>query len=177
MKLPVVIVAKKKKKKACCDSVFPVFDLQVCCSHNTAIWCIKTQSSEVHVILIILTVMGSGLLRSDESMPRIQLSALSFRHMYSPADTKLHFTTNSWKVNGLWCFTNYVFWKAYRKCLVSQLFEEIALHAFEIYNKVQREQLLNAHLCIFDGMPNNRPFLSMNHEKTDKNQNAFDSLH
>lgn len=25
------------KKKACFDSVFPVFDLQVCCSHNTAI--------------------------------------------------------------------------------------------------------------------------------------------
>lgn len=51
------------------------------------------------------------------------------------------------------------------------------MHAFEIYNKVQREQLLNAHLCISDGMPNNRPILSMNHEKTDKKQNAFDSAH
>ncbi len=100
-------------------------------------------------------------------MPRIQLSALSFRHMSSPADTKLHFTTNSWKVSRLWCFTNYVFGRTYRKDLVLQLFEKIALHAFEMYYKVHRGQFLNAHCVFCDDIPTNRPILSMYHEKTD----------
>ncbi len=173
MKLPVVIVAGKCMLWLKCNNivVFPVFDLQVSSSHKAAVWRIKTQSCEVHMILIILvqnlSVMCSGLLRSEESMPRIQLSALSFRHMYSPADTKLQFTTNSWKVSRLWCFTNYVFGRTYRKCLVSQLFEQIALHAFEMYYKVHRGQLLNAHCVFCDGMPTNRQILSMYREKTD----------
>jgi len=157
--LPVVIVVKKN---TCCDEVFFLF--LICrFAALTAVWCIKTQFCEVHTTLIILRVMGSSLLRSEESKPRIQLSALSFRHMYNPADTKIHFTTNSWKVNRLWCFTNYVFWKAYRKCLSSHLLEEIALHSFEIYYKVQ---ICWIHIMYFNGIPNDRPITY--HEETDK---------
>lgn len=172
MKLPVVIVAGKCMSWLKCNTVvFPVFDLQISSTHNTAVWRIKTQSCEVHMVLIILVqnmrVMCSGLPRSAESLPRIQLSALSFRHMSSPADTEIHFTTNSWKVSRLWCFTNYVFGRTYRKYLVLQLFEKIALHAFEMYYKVHRGQFLNAHCVFCDDMPTNRPILSMYHEKTD----------